>query len=111
MRLKKLRLLVGITMILFIFIAGSIIVLGKLGENNSGVQSDKQAQSILLVDPRQIAQKEIQTETNVIKLGEEDKNTPPTKPIEDPKPKVVEPAPIPPEPVVVHHHRRRTRAS
>jgi len=63
MRFKKLRLSVGITMILFIFIAGSIIALGKLDENDSGVQSDNQAQNIILVDPKQIAPKEIQTET------------------------------------------------
>ena len=111
MRFKKLRLSVGIALILFIFIAGNIIAFGKLVDKSYMVQSDNQDQNAILVDPKQIAPKEIQTETKPIQPVEEVQNSSPPEPIEQPKPKVVEPTPPPPEPVVVHHHRRRTRAS
>jgi len=95
MRFKKLRLSVGIALILFIIIVGNIIIFGKLVDKSYMVQSDNQNQNAILVDSKHIAPKDIQTET---------------KQIEKPEPNVFEPTPPPPEPVVVHHYRR-TRAS
>jgi len=110
MRFKKLRLLVGISLILFIFIAGSIIVLGKLVDKKPIVQNN-QDQNVILADSKQIAPKEIQNETKPIQPVKAVQNISPPTPIEQPKHKIVKPTPPPPEPVVVHHTRRRTRAS
>ena len=106
MRFKKLRLSVGIALILFILIAGNIIAFGKLVDKKPIVQSNNS--DTILVDPKQIAPKKIQTETKPIQPIVEVQNSSLSAPIEQPK--VVEPTPPPPKPVVVHH-QRRTRAS
>lgn len=92
MRFKKLRLSVGIALILFILIIGSIIVFGKLVNKKPIVQSNNHNQNMLLVDTKQIEPKEIPNETKPIQPVVEVQNS------------------SPPESVVVHH-RIRTRAS
>jgi len=109
MRFKKLRLSVGIALVLFILIAGNIIAFGKVVDKKQIVQSANQDQNVILVDPKQIAPKDIQTETKPIQPVGDVQNSPPSEPVEQPTSKVVEPTP-PPAPVV-HHSTRRTRAS
>ena len=89
MRFKKLRLSVGIALVLFILIVGNIIVFGKLADNSYMSQSNNTDQNSILVDSKQIASKETQTETNPIQSVDE---------VQDSSPPVV-------------HHSRRTRAS
>ena len=92
MRFKKLRLSVGIALILFIFMAGNIIVFGKLIDKNYILQlNDNSNQNVILVDLKQISPREIQNETKPIQPLGDVQNSPP------------------PAPVI--HHTTRTRAS
>ena len=93
MRFKKLRLSVGIALILFILIAGNIIVFGKLIDKDSIFQLNNPDNDDILVDPKQMVPEGIQTETKPTQPEDDVQNNPP------------------PAPPIVHHNRRRTRAS
>ncbi len=109
MRFKKLRISVGIALVIFIFIIGNIIVFGKLVDKNSNVQVNNLDQNTVLVDPKKIVPQEPLIETKTEPPVEVTQKTVDTTPTEQPKPKIVESAPNP-EPVVVHTSRR-THAS
>ena len=141
MRFKKLRFLVGISLVMFILIAGSIIVFGTLMEKISAIKDSIPDQSFDSADPKMVAPQNTQgiTQTESIKSTQNTVNmvkpevtvikTVPvaqpvatqTQQIVTPKPAVTHPvvtqiktvpAPEPaPIPETVVIHKRRTRAS
>jgi hypothetical protein len=104
MRFKKLRFSVGIALIVFIFVAGDIIFVGKLVEK---AQINNPSQTVTLVDPKTISPQVIPVETVASEPANDVQNT--TVSTGQASTKVAEPVPAP-QPIVVHT-TRRTRAS
>ena len=71
MRFKKLRLSVGIALILFIFIVGNIIIFGKLVDKKPIAKSNNSDQNAVLIDPKQMESKNIPTETKTTLASQE----------------------------------------
>lgn len=62
MRFKKLRLIIGIILIIFIFMVGNTIIFGKLIDKDSIKQPKNQSQELFLVDPKNTPVQDIQVE-------------------------------------------------
>ena len=121
MSFTKLRIFVGIALVLFIFVAGNIIVLGKMTGKASVID-----QTLTQVDPKKVLPQDIVADVKPAPEPPAPKavDVPPPKPTPPPvvtaqppvkpTPPPVETAP-PPQPVqpvpVVVHRQRRTRAS
>lgn len=121
MRLKKLRISIMIALVLFIFVAGSIIVFGEIAKNQS-LPTVTQTQNLVApTDNRNTVTQQIANSQTVVAATPQNKSTTTTKtdtgsnkqPVKIKKPtktRYVSPTQPPPQPVIPPPVRR-TRAS
>ena len=113
MRFKKLRISVGVALIIFILLIGNIIVFGELVKDKSSVKSSLDQNLFAMLDDKKLISQNFTIETqpkldtspqsNQEIKNANNKNTNPTsKPI----PKV-----LPPSNQIIVHTKLRTRAS
>jgi len=121
MRFKKLRISIIIALVLFIFVAGSIIVFGEIAKNQQ-LPSVTQTQNFVApTDNRNNITQQIANSQTAVTATPQNKsttvtktdavnNTQPVKIQKSAKTLYVSPAQPPPQPVI-YHPVRRTRAS
>ncbi|NOZ80621.1 MAG: hypothetical protein GXP63_03015 [DPANN group archaeon] len=117
MRFKRLRISVGIALIVFFFVVGNIIVSGTLAKDDRLVRELPAQNVAAITDPKELPAQKIVIMSNAAlpeenaEMKETTKNAKVARPAKKAvQTSVVEPA-SPPPPQTIIHHRRRTRAS